>query len=434
MWLSGLNDIEAFRIVPYSKCLELRCLNPGNRCHKRCNSERFCWPGLVPYVGICIVTIRRFHHNFTPAGQGTWGQSQIELATGDIANAAIREIVQLSLSAAPFDLLIEQLLVPADRWFRWVSPLGQIRETRTALSGLFGRFVARAYLAHYCGFAYFEPIHSDVQSLAGWPNFTIKRTQEGDLPDWVIASIAGANAVAIAEAKGSHNIAGAAASLGSAKEQVKRIDVLSGGVTLTVKRYAIATRWAIHNNPALQEPWLVVHDPEDGERGPTEEERRLLVRSIGLGHFAALADGLGLHETAVALRHAKQNEPGRLRLPAHEFGLIDQGIDVSPTTVMGAAVVPSGIVHLPRTGDLEEFRSALQTVYGDRCMLFAVDARALHEIDAAEPVLSHEAPSTGPAEEDVPFWSEFRLDADGSAITPLRSIALRRPPPELTEV
>jgi len=93
----------------------------------------------------------------------------IELSTGEIADAAIREICQLSLSAAPFDLLLEQLLAPADKWFRWIGPLGEIRETKTALSGLFGRFIARAYLTRYHGFAYFEPVRSETQALAGWP-------------------------------------------------------------------------------------------------------------------------------------------------------------------------------------------------------------------------------------------------------------------------
>lgn len=163
-----------------------------------------------------------------PNGQGTSTESLIELTTDEIADAAIREIVQLSLSATPFDLFLEQLLVPNDTWFRWIGQLGHIRETKTALSGLFGRFIARAYLTRYFGFAYFEPVQSDTQSLAGWPSFTVKRKADGDLPDWVIASHAGANSIAIAEAKGSHNIAGPNSPLESARKQVNRIDVLSG--------------------------------------------------------------------------------------------------------------------------------------------------------------------------------------------------------------
>lgn len=92
------------------------------------------------------MTSRRFHYSFSPWKEAPTSRRTIELTTSQIAKAALREIAQLSLSALPFDSFLNSLLVPSDAWFKWVSPLGRVRETKTAFSGLFGRFVARAYL------------------------------------------------------------------------------------------------------------------------------------------------------------------------------------------------------------------------------------------------------------------------------------------------
>jgi hypothetical protein len=203
----------------------------------------------------------------------------------------MQEITQLSLNAAPFNLFLDGLLDSETTRFKWVSQLGQVRETRTALSGLFGRFIARAYLTRYHHFGYFEPIRSDAQLLSGWPSLQIRRKQgiKGDLPDWIVAPYAGAANVAVAEAKGSHNTSGPWPSLEAAKKQVGRVDVISGQTALRVERFAVATRWAVRGDACLSEPWLVVHDPEDGERVPTPEEDGNLARLTALGHFASLA-------------------------------------------------------------------------------------------------------------------------------------------------
>jgi len=372
------------------------------------------------------MTNRRFNHVFFPPSQGTGGLKIIELTTTEIADAAIREIVQISLSAAPFDLFVDQLLIPSDIWFRWVSPLGQIRETKTALSGLFGRFVARAYLTRYCQFRYFEPIRSDTQTLSSWPNFTVRRVDNGDLPDWIVTTAAGANSIAIAEAKGSHNTNGYGAPLASAKSQVRRIEIMSGTTTLAIKRYAIVSRWSVQGNPNLDMPWLAVDDPEEGERPPNSNERKLLARSIALGHFAAMAEGLGATAISNALQLAKKARPGSLQLPRQELIQVERE-DAHARTVLGAAITSSGIIPLPRDGDLEEFRSALQTVYGDKVMLLTIDVETLKKIDAGEFPIEGEqlAPPVG----EPSFWEEERQHSDETNLIPIRLATLSRPPP-----
>jgi hypothetical protein len=345
----------------------------------------------------------------------------IMLTTTEIADAAIREIVQLSLSAVPFDLLLEQLLVPGDSWFRWITQLGQIRETRTALSGLFGRFVARAYLTRYCDFTYFEPIRTDLQALSGWPGLTIQKNATGDLPDWMTATVAGANTYAVAEAKGSHNAKGAEPSLTVAKDQARRIDVMSGGTSLKTKRYAIATRWSVQGRPDLAEPHLYVDDPDEGQREPTPEELRHIKRSIALGHYASLAEGFGLPETTAALRRAKQMAPGQLVLPPRDLMRISvQGDDIGQA--LAVAIVPNGVVPLPQNGNEDAFRNGLLAVYGNRSAILAVRADAIRNADRMEP---------GPFKGDQAvaagsFWDRRRIHVDGSEQTPLRETIIRR--------
>jgi hypothetical protein len=372
------------------------------------------------------MTIRRFNHSFFPPSQGTGNLSTIELTTTEIADAAIREMSQIALSAAPFDLLLDQLLVPADSWFRWISPLGQIRETKTALSGLFGRFVARAYLTRYCQFRYFEPIRSDTQTLAAWPNFTVSRVRDGDLPDWIITSAAGANSIAIAEAKGSHNTGGYRAPLDSAKDQVRRIEIMSGSTVLAVKRYAIASRWSVQGNQKLDMPWLAVDDPEDGERPPNSNERKRLTRSIALGHFASMAEGLGATGASGALQQAKKARPGNLHLPQEELVQVERK-DGHTRTVMGAVITSSGIIPSPREGNLEAFRSALETVYGDKAMLLAIDVETLQAIDAG--IFPNASAQPSEPTSELSIWSERRQYADQTDLIPIRLITLRRPPP-----
>jgi hypothetical protein len=371
------------------------------------------------------MSIRQFHHSYSPSGQGTSGQTTIELNTTEIATAAIYEIIQMSLSASPFDFLLEQLLDRTDLWFRWLAQLGQVRETKTALSGLFGRFVARAYLTRYFQYGYYEPIRSDVQPLWGWPGFTINRCAYGDLPDWVIARPIGPTAFAIAEAKGSHNKYGPKAALNAAKEQVTRVNICAGRTVLKVKRFAIATRWAVQNNPNLDEPWLCVHDPDEGEREPSDVERRRLRRSAGLGHFAALAQGFGLQDTAAALRSAKNGEPGKLVLPSSDIIQVD--LEGNSRRMIGAIVAGSSVISLPSVLPFN-YVPSLRTVFGECALLFGIDVDRLYrlDLDDASPSHSHSYKDYIEGIDESTFFKRRRTEIDGMEFLPLSIVELRR--------
>jgi hypothetical protein len=182
----------------------------------------------------------------------------------------------------------------------------------------------------------------------------------------------------------------------------------------------------VQGNPKLDMPWLAVDDPEDGERPPNSRERRQLARSIALGHFAAMAEGLGASGTSSALQQAKGARPGNLRLPQEELLQVERK-DAPIKIALGAAVTSSGIIPMPREGNLEEFRSALATVYGDKAMLLTIDVEILKKIDAGTIPVEAGQPSEPKGEPS--FWLEERQYSDQTELTPLGLVTLLRPPP-----
>lgn len=368
-----------------------------------------------------IVSTRLFNHAYFEDGLYQPGPLTVSLTTMEIAEAAMREIVQLDLSASPFDIFMTDLLDPHTSSFRWIAQLGQIRETRTALSGLFGRFVARAYLTRYAGFHHFEPIRGDLSALNAWPDLSLHRDGVGDLPDWIVSTASGSGTVAVAEAKGSHNASGPRAALDKAREQARRVKIMAGADELEVKRFAIATRWAVAGDPKLQRPYLWVDDPTDGERRATPKEQAAMQRGVGLGHFAALAQGLGYGHSAELLNRAKADQPGGLDFDSADLAVVDD--EDGSRLMMVAAITRSGVVRLPPDAT-EDFQVGLISVFGDQALLMAVDvesALAVDRMEFAGTDLKQAPQRAGEAD----FWSARRARPDGVEILPLDAVKLR---------
>lgn len=376
----------------------------------------------------------------------------ISLTTRQIAEAAIQEIIQLSLSASPFDLFLEQLLNPATDWFQWNGTLGQIRETRTALSGLFGRFIARAYLTGAWGFTHFHPLRAPITPIASHPSIVAFQTIEGDLPDWLIAPDVTSSFVAIAEAKGSHNTTGPSAPLKAAKEQARRVSLFRGGTELVTKRFAVATRWAVHGNPKLSHPWLVVDDPEAGKMLPAPADYAHMRRGIALGHYAALARGLGLPETEHTLLTARNRPPGLMELPAEDLVSVERPGD--QTWLIAGIFARSAIMPIPLRADALDLDN-LAEAFDGQAMLVGISKDRLIEADRIglsdrdrtvlddhvqqrranfyfaqrrsgldENITSQDL--TSPEETRDRFWRERRHGAGGFEFIPLQGLRLRR--------
>ena len=97
---------------------------------------------------------RTFRHTFDPPTLDPVGKPDVELTVREIEDAGLHEVLQTP--GAPFNswAVLGALLAPGDP-FVFREPLGHAREVKVALSGLFGRFVARAYLGRYFGLSLF---------------------------------------------------------------------------------------------------------------------------------------------------------------------------------------------------------------------------------------------------------------------------------------
>jgi hypothetical protein len=171
---------------------------------------------------------------------------------------------------------------------------------KVALSGLFGRFVARAYLERYLDISIFAHLTGRSLLLDGRRRIDIVRRSRADLPDWV-ACAADLASLTVAEAKGCHDPSGPDKALTRAWTQAQRVDVTARGRNVTIKRIAIATRWgAALIGPA--QAYLSVRDPVDEGEPIDAEDKDAVFIGLLRHHIANLIAPLGHAELADALR------------------------------------------------------------------------------------------------------------------------------------
>lgn len=264
---------------------------------------------------------RTFIYSFTPSSLDPAPGATIALDVSEIEDAGIREVLQTPGAAYGAWSLLDALLSPTGIGtpFIFKQPLGQAREVKVALSGLFGRFVARAYLERYFDLSIFAHLGNRVVDLDRRKRAKIVRLARGDLPDW-IACKSDLTSLTIAEAKGCHDPGGTAKALARAWAQAGRIDVTVRGRKVTAKRIAVATRWGVAG-PSPADAYLSVHDPVDmGEAIDPQDKDAPFIGLLRL-HVASMIEHLGHAELAQALRdltrqarpRASQNASTRAR-------------------------------------------------------------------------------------------------------------------------
>jgi hypothetical protein len=237
-----------------------------------------------------------FDHHFEPIGISSIGNS-VDLTPREIEDAGLHEVLQSPGAALGSWSLLGALLDGTTPDFVFREPLGRSREVKTALSGLFGRFVARAYASRHLSYTHFAHIHSPPMALA-FGGGMVERVLPHDLPDWAAWN---GRDLAIIEAKGSHAWAGPQKTLEGAYAQAERVEIRIGGKVAPFKRYAIATRWGFTVN-GPDRPMLWVKDPLIDGEGVDEDSVRRLGGGIALHHYASLLVPLGHQELGGALR------------------------------------------------------------------------------------------------------------------------------------
>lgn len=245
---------------------------------------------------------RTLIHSFDPPAASPVAGPTVDLEVSDIEDAGIREVLQTPGAAYGAWSILDALLTPtgAGTPFIFKEPLGQAREVKVALSGLFGRFVARAYLERYFNLSIFAHLSSRIIDLDRRRKIRVKRLSRGDLPDW-IACASDLSSLTVAEAKGCHDAGGPAKALARAWTQAGRIDVTANDRKVTVKRIAIATRWGMAAaGPA--DAHLSVRDPlDEGDPIDPTDKDTLFIGLLRL-HIANLIKPLGHAELAGALQ------------------------------------------------------------------------------------------------------------------------------------
>lgn len=297
---------------------------------------------------------RTFLHTFEPATANPVAGATVDLEVSDIEDAGIREVLQTPGAAYGAWSILDALLAPTGVGtpFIFKEPLGQAREVKVALSGLFGRFVARAYLERYFNLSIFAHLGSRVIDLDRRRQVKVIRLSRGDLPDW-IACTSNLSSLTVAEAKGCHDSGGPAKALGRAWAQAGRIDITAGGRKVTVKRIAIATRWGMAA-PSSTGAHLSVRDPVDeGEPIKPEEKDALFIGLLRL-HIANLVKSLGHAELAVAL-HRLTHQPFVRRLQ-DDLQRARTLLDAAPVREVEKAAAMGGLIGgiVTRAGPVTE--------------------------------------------------------------------------------
>jgi hypothetical protein len=285
---------------------------------------------------------RTFLHSFEPATASPITGTTVDLDVSDIEDAGIREVLQTPGAAYGAWSILDALLAPtgAGTPFIFKEPLGQAREVKVALSGLFGRFVARAYLERYFNLSIFAHLGSRTIDLDRRRRFKVTRLSRGDLPDW-IACAADLSSLTVAEAKGCHDVGGPAKALDRAWTQAGRINITAQGRKVTVKRIAIATRWGMAA-AGPTEAHLSVRDPiDEGEPIDPQEKDALFIGLLRL-HIANLIKPLGHTELAGALyRITHQAFARRLQ---DDLGRARALLDAAPVREVEKATAMGGLI------------------------------------------------------------------------------------------
>ena len=297
---------------------------------------------------------RTFIHSFDPASASPVAGPTVDLEVSEIEDAGIREVLQTPGAAYGAWSILDALLTATGPGtpFIFKEPLGQAREVKVALSGLFGRFVARAYLERYFNLSIFAHLGSRSLLLDGRRRVDIVRRSRGDLPDWV-ACAADLSSLTVAEAKGCHDRGGPDKALARGWAQAQRIDVTAKGRKVTIKRVAIATRWSAATSGPAQ-AYLSVRDPVDEGEPIDAEDKDAVFIGLLRHHIANLIGPLGHAELADALRRLARErfQPGLQRDVASARVLLN----AAPVREVDSASAIDGLVGgiVTRAGPLTD--------------------------------------------------------------------------------
>jgi hypothetical protein len=197
----------------------------------------------------------------SPGGPSVVDRGEWQPDLGQIGAVGIKELIETYNSGGSIAELLESLSVAGDSirlvWRENGPGVGW--EMRTAWSGIFGRFFARAFLESR-GYTWFHSIRRSYNQATD--SLAVIRIAAGEIADWICAKdedAADEGDFVVAEAKGRHregnlNIQDWPRSLRDALEQIDNTFVVWKGASSPevrrTKGYAILVRWANEEKPS----------------------------------------------------------------------------------------------------------------------------------------------------------------------------------------
>ena len=287
---------------------------------------------------------RTFLHDFDPYPDSPVAGPRVEFTVQQIEDAGLREVLQTPGAAFGSWTILEALLEPTAGGTPFVfrRPLGEAREVKVALSGLFGRFVARAYLERYIGLSIFTHLGNSTVVLDGGRHIEIVRRTRGDLPDWIACDDTHPD-LTVAEAKGSHDPSGPERALDRAWKQAHRIDVKVDGHPVTLKRMAIVTRWGMSTG-GPPEPRISVRDPIDERHPIGPDDEGAIFAGLFRHHVANLLTPLGHAALAASLRHLASADSDSDEWRRHEIERVDDLLNGAEDIPVEGLHVTNGLI------------------------------------------------------------------------------------------
>ena len=370
---------------------------------------------------------RTFLHEFDPQANNPVSGPTVELTVQEIDDAGFREVLHTPGAALGSWAILEGLLEPTGEGTPFVfrEPLGEAREVKVALSGLFGRFVARAYLERYFNLSIFVNLGHQTIVLDGRRRIEILRRARGDLPDWG-ACASTLSDLTVAEAKGCHDPSGPDRALDRAWNQAQRIDVTEGGHRVTLKRLAIVTRWGMSTR-GPPDPWISVRDPIDEGDTIKPDDEGAIFAGLFRHHVANMLAPLGHAELAGLLRNLAsagfesdewqkrkiERVDGLLneaeKIPVEDFDEID--------SLIGGIVTRAGPLNRTRISPSDQ--KALERL-DPRPVFVGIERRLVHAAAVGNPSSIREALLERRTEDGVPRVDGTpRSDGAGGWIVPL---------------
>lgn len=211
-----------------------------------------------------------------------------------VARAAAEETLQgAPLAPAWLKLFRGQLSTRERYWLRWQGDLGESAELRRAYSGLYGRFFARAMLAHHLGLTRFLSLKRNGLAVPG--SVDVRRTSNGDIPDWIAWDDANAQFV-LCEAKGSLSASdflapGMPKCVSQGKAQFRRVETFDAGRRIHPNEWVAATRWSTDRRNTA--PATLLWDPPVRSEPFTPEDADRHRAAMSAAWLESIAAGLG---------------------------------------------------------------------------------------------------------------------------------------------